>query len=93
MKLRNYCLKILFLFLLPHSFVSILEAQIVNPYNLVESEDFDGQNGIQVVGNSNRAGVAYIDNGDFIRFDNVGFANGPISGGILASSATNGGLI
>jgi type 1 glutamine amidotransferase len=68
-------------------------AQIVNPYALIEAEDFDEQSGIQIVGNSNLAGVAYINDGDFIRFDNVDFANGPVSGGVRASSATNGGVI
>ncbi|HKL39087.1 MAG TPA: ThuA domain-containing protein, partial [Cryomorphaceae bacterium] len=63
----------------------------VNPYAVVEAEAFHEQIGTQVVANGN--GVAYIENGDYLRFDNVEFGNGPISGGIRASSATQGGTI
>ena len=63
----------------------------VNPYVIVEAEDFHEQSGTQIVANGNA--VAYIGNGDYLRFDNVQFDNGPINGGIRASSATAGGTI
>lgn len=67
------------------------EGLTVNPYVVVEAEDYHAQSGTQIVANGN--GVAYIENGDYLRFDNVEFNNGPISGGIRASSATQGGMI
>src|SRR6056297_3196612 len=59
-------------------------ASSVNPYVIVEAEDFHEQSGIQIVANGN--GVGYIENGDYLRFDNVEFGNGPVIGGIRASS-------
>jgi type 1 glutamine amidotransferase len=67
------------------------EVFTVNPYAIVEAEDFHEQSGTQIVANGN--GVAYIENGDYLRFDNVEFDNGPIGGGIRASSANQGGTI
>lgn len=63
------------------------------PYLTVEAEDFDAQSGVEIVGNNLVQGVAYISDGDYIRFDGAGFANGPAIGGVLASSASGGGTI
>ncbi len=64
-----------------------------DPYSIVEAEDFHDQSGVQIVGNGTVQGVSFINNGDFILFESAGFRTGPAFGGILASSASNGGTI
>jgi len=55
----------------------------------IQAENYDAQNGIQVVGNYK---VGYINNNDWIRFEDFDFS-GASSVAVRASSATNGGVI
>jgi uncharacterized protein YjdB len=55
----------------------------------MQAEDYSTQSGIQL-SNSGSA-VGYVNNGDYIQFDNVTFGRGPLSGRIIASSNTKGG--
>jgi len=64
-----------------------------DPYSIVEAENFHAQSGVQILGNNNAQGVGFVNEGDFIRFDNASFLTGPFFGGIRASSATNGGVL
>ncbi|MEM9052216.1 MAG: ThuA domain-containing protein [Bacteroidota bacterium] len=70
-----------------------VQSQSINPYVIVEPEEFDSGSGAQIVGTANISGVAFTDQDDFIVFDDVDFSNGPVSGGVRASSATSGGVI
>ncbi len=72
--------------------ITIAENQpTVDAYATIQAEDFSAQTGIQIAGNGNRVG--YINNNDFIRFDNVEFGRGPISGTLAGSSNTSGGTV
>ncbi|SMD43726.1 Por secretion system C-terminal sorting domain-containing protein [Aquiflexum balticum DSM 16537] len=62
-----------------------------DPYNIVQAEDFSTQSGIQL--SNSGAAVGYVNNGDYIQFDNVSFGRGPLSGQIIASSNTTGGTV
>ncbi|WP_113925853.1 carbohydrate-binding protein [Cognataquiflexum aquatile] len=62
-----------------------------DPYSIVQAEDFSNQTGIQL--SNSGAAVGYVNNGDYIQFDNVAFGRGPLSGQIIASSNTTGGTV
>ncbi|WP_375583991.1 carbohydrate-binding protein [Cyclobacterium xiamenense] len=62
-----------------------------DPYAGIQAVDFSGQRGIQP-SNLGKA-VGYINDGDYIRFDQVAFGRGPLTGQIIASSNTAGGTI
>ncbi|MGD1842161.1 MAG: carbohydrate-binding protein [Thermonemataceae bacterium] len=70
---------------------STFQAQTIDPYNPIEGESFDTQNGVQLSNNGNAVG--FIQDGDWISFDNVAFGRGPLEGRIRASSNTNGGTV
>ncbi|MEM9051226.1 MAG: ThuA domain-containing protein, partial [Bacteroidota bacterium] len=70
-----------------------LHSQSIDPYVIVEPEEFDSSSGAQIVGTANISGVAFTDQDDFVVFDDVDFSNGPISGVVRASSALSGGII
>ncbi|WP_373520195.1 ThuA domain-containing protein, partial [Aquiflexum sp.] len=66
-------------------------ASSFDPYSFVQAEDFSTQTGIQL--SNSGAAVGYVNNGDYIQFDNVTFGRGPLSGQIIASSNATGGII
>ncbi len=68
-------------------------ADFIDPYITVEAEIFTVQSGIQVVTRNNYSAVGYVNNDDYIGFENVSFANGPATGTIRAASNSAGGLI
>ena len=63
----------------------------LDPYNTVKAIDFDDQSGIQPA--NNNTVVGFINNNDYIVFENVDFDLGPLSGMVNASSNNNGGQI
>ncbi|MGB3466070.1 MAG: ThuA domain-containing protein [Cyclobacteriaceae bacterium] len=64
---------------------------VIDPYNTVQAEDFSAQSGTRTGGSG--IAVGYINDGDFIRFDNVDFGRGPTSGVIRGASKTSGGQV
>jgi hypothetical protein len=62
-----------------------------DPYTGIQALDFSSQRGIQP-SNLGKA-VGYINDGDYIRFDQVAFGRGPLTGQIIASSNAEGGTI
>ncbi|MEM8967854.1 MAG: carbohydrate-binding protein, partial [Bacteroidota bacterium] len=73
--------------------VSNLFAQSsVNPYQTIQAENFDDQNGIKL--SNGGSAVGFIQDGDYIGFSNLDFGNeGGKSISVRASSNTNGGTI
>ncbi|MEM9325560.1 MAG: DUF5060 domain-containing protein [Bacteroidota bacterium] len=65
-------------------------ATSIDPYSIVQAEDYDGQEGIVLEDGGNR--VLFIQAGNFIQFQNVDFDRGPARGTIRASSTTGGTL-
>lgn len=63
----------------------------IDPYEKVQAEDFSAQSGIQLAGNGSRVG--FINHDDFIRFDNVQFGRGPVSGVLAGASNRQGGTV
>ncbi|MGD1839944.1 MAG: carbohydrate-binding protein [Thermonemataceae bacterium] len=61
------------------------------PYETIQGEDFSAQSGIEPTNNDNAVG--FINNGDWIVFNNVAFGQGPGSGTVRASSNTSGGTV
>jgi len=67
------------------------KATSFDPYSFVQAEDFSSQSGIQLTNSD--AAIGYVNNSDYIQFDNVTFGRGPLSGQIIASSNTTGGTV
>lgn len=65
-----------------------------NPYSVVQAEDFCDQFGVQVESNGQSTdNVGFIQNGDWISFDDVDFGAGALLFEVDASSSTSGGAI
>lgn len=62
-----------------------------NAFSQIEAEDFCEQSGIQT-GNTNSF-VGWVNNGDWVKYENVDFGSGVNSIEISASSGTSGGII
>ena len=64
----------------------------VNPYQTIQAEAYDGQSGIRL--SNNGTAVGYIQDGDYLYFDNLNFGNEGAAGlTIRAASNTSGGQI
>lgn len=57
-------------------------------YHTIQGETFDGQNGVRTEPNEKGGGVhiGFISNGDFVRYDNVGFTDVPATSMVLGAS-------
>jgi len=62
-----------------------------NPYMVNEAETYDQQQGTRPGGSG--AAVGYVNDGDWIKFNNMAFEDGPQYGTVLASSDKEGGEI
>lgn len=63
----------------------------VDPYTTVEAEAYDAESGTRT--GAFAGAVGYIEDGDYITFDNVAFGRGPLAGEVRASSDRAGGTI
>ncbi|MEO9870996.1 ThuA domain-containing protein [Ekhidna sp.] len=63
----------------------------IDPYDTVQAIDFDDQNGIQLAAGGTVVG--YINNNDYISFENVAFGRGPSFGSLRGSSDRVGGTV
>ncbi len=67
-----------------------------SPYNQNEAEEFSAQSGIETENCSDIGGglnIAYIEDGDWVRFNSLDFENGATSFDVRVASETNGGNI
>ena len=65
-----------------------------NPYTRIEGEDYDAMSGIRTQACSEGTdNVGWINDGDWLRFDDLNFGSGAASCDIRVASATNGGDI
>ena len=62
-------------------------------FSRIEAEDFTSQSGIRTETGSEGVNVGFIDNGDYLRFEDVDFADGIEAFRVRVASATNGGDI
>src|SRR5690606_17434670 len=62
----------------------------VNPYERVEAESFHSMQGVQIVTAGTGQAVGYIDNGDWIRFNDVEF--GTLGAYSVTASVASGGI-
>ena len=63
----------------------------LDPYTTVEAEDYDLESGTRT--GEFAGAVGYIEDGDYIAFEDVDFGRGPLSGEVRASSDRAGGRI
>ncbi|MEQ9305204.1 MAG: carbohydrate-binding protein, partial [Marinoscillum sp.] len=65
-------------------------------FSQIEAEDYSGQSGIQTENTSDTGGgqnVGWIDDGDWLRFDDVDFDNGAESVDVRVASSSSGGTV
>lgn len=62
--------------------------------SVIEAEDFNQQEGIKVEGcNEGGKNIGYVENGDFIKFEDIDFGSGVKEIKVRASSGTSGGTL
>ncbi len=70
--------------------IQVVSPTPINPYQTVQAESYSAQQGTLL--SSGGTAVGYINNGDWLRFDNVDLG-GPLSATVRASSNTAGGTV